>query len=59
MPVDARTLTLLRPRSLKAALAMLAVEPTLTPIAGCTDVFVSLHLGTTDKRQFIDIWGAG
>ncbi len=57
MPVDARTLTLLRPRSLKAALAMLAVEPTLTPIAGCTDVFVSLHLGTTDKRQFIDIWG--
>ncbi len=57
MPVDARTLTLQRPRSLKAALAMLAVEPTLTPIAGCTDVLVGLHLGTTDKRQFIDIWG--
>ncbi len=57
MPVDARTLTLLRPRSLKAALAMLASQPTLTPIAGCTDVLVGLHLGTTDKRQFIDIWG--
>ncbi len=57
MPVDARTLTLQRPRSLKAALAMLASQPTLTPIAGCTDVLVGLHLGTTDKRQFIDIWG--
>lgn len=56
MPVDARTLTLQRPRSLKAALAMLAKEPTLTPIAGCTDVMVGLHFGTSDQRQFIDLW---
>lgn len=57
MPVDARTLTLQRPRNLKAALAMLANEPALTPIAGCTDVLVGLHFGTLDKRRFIDLWG--
>ena len=56
MPVDARTLSLQRPRSLKAALAMLADDATLTPIAGCTDVFVGLHLGTVDTRRFIDLW---
>lgn len=56
MPVDARTLTLQRPRTLKAALAMLANEPTLTPIAGCTDVLVELHFGTTDQKRFIDLW---
>ncbi|MDP2052073.1 MAG: FAD binding domain-containing protein [Acidobacteriota bacterium] len=56
MPVDARTLTLHRPRNLKAALAMLASEPTLTPIAGCTDVMVGLHFGTSDQRRFIDLW---
>ena len=56
MPADARTLTLRRPRSLKAALAMLSKEPTLTPIAGCTDVLVGLHFGTTDRRNFLDLW---
>lgn len=56
MPVDARALTLHRPRNLRAALAMLADEPTLTPIAGCTDVMVGLHFGTSDQRQFIDLW---
>ena len=56
MPVDARTLTLQRPRSLKAALAMLAKEPTLTPIAGCTDVLVGLHFGSSTQKQFIDLW---
>lgn len=56
MPVDARALTLHRPRNLKAALAMLAAEPTLTPIAGCTDVMVGLHFGTSNHRRFIDLW---
>ena len=56
MPVDARALTLHRPRTLKAALALLAAEPALTPIAGCTDVMVGLHLGTSERRQFIDLW---
>ena len=56
MPTPVSTLTLQRPRSLKAALAMLADDPTLTPIAGCTDVFVGLHFGTLDQRRFIDLW---
>ena len=56
MPTPVSTLTLQRPRSLKAALAMLADDPALTPIAGCTDVFVGLHFGTLDKRRFIDLW---
>ena len=42
----AETLALERPRSLKTALSMLAGDPTLTPIAGCTDVYVGLHFGT-------------
>ncbi len=57
MPTDARSLSLKRPRTLKAALAMLADDPTLTPIAGCTDVFVGLHFGTLEQRRFVDLWG--
>jgi CO/xanthine dehydrogenase FAD-binding subunit len=41
---------------LKAALAMLASDPSLTPIAGCTDVYVGLHFGTMPERRFIDLW---
>jgi xanthine dehydrogenase small subunit len=52
--VDA--LTLERPRSLKAALALLAGDPRLTPMAGCTDVFVGLHFGTLKEQRFIDLW---
>ena len=56
MPTPVSTLLLQRPRSLKAALTMLSDDPTLMPIAGCTDVFVNLHFGTLDKRRFIDLW---
>ena len=56
MPVAADTLTLERPRSLKQALTLLAGDPGLTPIAGCTDVYVGLHFGTTSERRFIDLW---
>ena len=56
MPAVVSTLALERPRSLKAALALLASEPTLTPIAGCTDVYVGLHFGTMPQRRFIDLW---
>lgn len=51
-----RTLSLERPRSLKAALAMMAADPGLTPLAGCTDVYVGLHFGTLQERRFIDLW---
>ena len=30
--------------------------PALTPIAGCTDVYVGLHFGTLSERRFIDLW---
>jgi xanthine dehydrogenase small subunit len=35
---------------------MLRDEGPLTPIAGCTDVYVNLHFGTTKERRFIDLW---
>lgn len=56
MPVAASTLALERPRSLKQALTLLAGDPGLTPIAGCTDVYVGLHFGTMPERRFIDLW---
>ena len=56
MPASVESLTLARPRSLKAALAMLAGDPRLTPIAGCTDVYVGLHFATLKERRFIDLW---
>lgn len=57
MPVNASALSLERPASLKAALSLLARDPSLTPIAGCTDVYVGLHFGTMPQRTFIDLWG--
>jgi xanthine dehydrogenase small subunit len=57
VPVAVDTLALERPRSLKDALAMLAGDPGLTPIAGCTDVYVGLQFGTLPQRRFIDLWG--
>lgn len=48
-------LTLARPRTLKDALRMMA-EERLTPLAGCTDVYVGLQFGTLASRRFIDLW---
>src|SRR5256885_4220986 len=50
------TRTLLRPRSLEDALAMLRDEPTLTPLAGCTDLYVALNFGTLKDTRFLNIW---
>jgi CO/xanthine dehydrogenase FAD-binding subunit len=49
-------LTCLRPRSLDEALAMLRDEGPLTPLAGCTDVYVNLQFGTLPDTRFIDLW---
>jgi CO/xanthine dehydrogenase FAD-binding subunit len=49
-------LRLLQPRSLGEALRMLRDEPQLTPMAGCTDLFVGLNLGTLDDRHFLNLW---
>jgi CO/xanthine dehydrogenase FAD-binding subunit len=56
VPVRVEALTLERPRSLKAALSMLAREPGLTPIAGCTDIYVSMQFGALTERRFVDLW---
>lgn len=50
------TLALHRPRSLKEALRLMGREH-LTPLAGCTDVYVGLHFGTMSDRRFLDVWG--
>jgi CO/xanthine dehydrogenase FAD-binding subunit len=51
------SLTLLRPRTLSEALTMLRDDGPLTPMAGCTDLYVSLEFGTLPDRRFIDLWG--
>ena len=50
------SLTLLRPRSLRDALRMLRDEGPLTPLAGCTDVYVNLNFGTLAAKKFLDLW---
>ena len=56
MPTPLSTLSLLRPSTLRDALHMLRDEAPLTPLAGCTDVYVNLHFGTTADRRFLDLW---
>jgi CO/xanthine dehydrogenase FAD-binding subunit len=50
------SLSLLRPSSLRDALRMLHDARPLTPIAGCTDVYVSLHFGATTATRYVDLW---
>ena len=47
---------LLRPATLREALQMLQEDGPLTPLAGCTDVYVNLHFGTTTDHRFVDLW---
>lgn len=56
MPTPLSTLSLLRPSTLRDALHMLRDEGPLTPLAGCTDVYVNLHFGSTPDRRFVDLW---
>lgn len=50
------SLSLLRPRSLRDALRLLRDEGPLTPLAGCTDLYVNLNFGTLATKRFIDLW---
>ena len=50
-------LILLEPRSLKEALVMLRDEGLLTPLAGCTDVYVNLNFGTAKDTRSLNLWG--
>jgi CO/xanthine dehydrogenase FAD-binding subunit len=48
---------LLEPRSLAEALKMLRDEGPLVPMAGCTDLYVSLNFGTLKETRFLNLWG--
>jgi xanthine dehydrogenase small subunit len=50
-------LALRQPRSLRDALRMLRDDGPLTPLAGCTDVYVGLNVGTLRAQRFLNIWG--
>lgn len=47
--------SLLEPKSLADALALLRGEA-LTPLAGCTDLYVSLNFGTLKETRFLNLW---
>src|SRR5579864_5713784 len=47
---------LFEPRSLGDALKMLRDEGPLVPMAGCTDLYVSLNFGTLRQTRFLDLW---
>jgi CO/xanthine dehydrogenase FAD-binding subunit len=51
------TLAVARPRDLDEALAALAAEPTLRPLAGGTDLFVYLNAGALADQRFLDLGG--
>src|SRR5436190_5644159 len=48
--------SLLQPRSLADALRLLRDEGPLVPMAGCTDLYVSLNFGTLRQTRFVDLW---
>jgi xanthine dehydrogenase small subunit len=48
--------SLLEPKSLTDALQMLRDEGPLTPMAGCTDLYVALNLGTLKDTRFLNLW---
>ncbi len=48
--------TLFQPRSLAEALDMLRDEGPLTPLAGCTDLYVALNFDTLRETRFLSLW---
>jgi CO/xanthine dehydrogenase FAD-binding subunit len=49
-------LELRRPKTIHDALGMLRDDPELVPMAGCTDLYVSLNFGTLPGAKFLDLW---
>lgn len=47
---------LLEPRSLAHALALLRESQPIVPLAGCTDVYVSLNAGTPPGTRYLNLW---
>lgn len=56
MKTATTALELRDPRTLDEALGMMRDDGPLTPLAGCTDVFVNLNFGTTPARRFVNLW---
>jgi xanthine dehydrogenase small subunit len=56
MPGSIARRSLLDPRTLDDALAMLRGEGPLTPLAGCTDLYVALNFGTLKESRFLNLW---
>jgi CO/xanthine dehydrogenase FAD-binding subunit len=48
-------LELLEPRTVGSALKLLKDDPSLQPLAGCTDLYVALNFGTLDGTRFLDL----
>ena len=59
MPSAITHRSLLQPRSLTDALKMLRDEGPLVPMAGCTDLYVSLNFGALKDTRFLNLWGLG
>jgi CO/xanthine dehydrogenase FAD-binding subunit len=57
MPGSISERSLLQPRSLTDALKMLRDEGPLVPLAGCTDLYVSLNFGALKETRFLNLWG--
>ncbi len=49
------TLELLEPKTLATALRMMRDDGPLTPLAGCTDLYVAMNFGTMPSRRYIDL----
>lgn len=49
-------LRLVQPTSLTDALRLLRSDPPLTPMAGCTDLYVGLNFGTLSDQRFLNLW---
>jgi CO/xanthine dehydrogenase FAD-binding subunit len=56
MPPLIRQRQLFDPRSLREGLAICRDEESVMPIAGCTDVYVSLNFGTLKQTRFMNLW---
>lgn len=53
------SIEVLQPRTVVDALRMLRDEEDVVPLAGATDLYVSLNFGTLEPRRFVNLWGLG
>jgi CO/xanthine dehydrogenase FAD-binding subunit len=56
MAVIIRHRTLVSPRTLKEALQRRHDDPDVMPMAGCTDLYVSLNFGSLTSTRFLNLW---